>query len=165
MVDRYRFAAILACAVMIAAALIIIAQRVNLPGAEIVRPAEAGTGTRCAQGSTEACKDLCAALSDVSTIKCVDHLALVFPRVHDGSRVQGGGGAGGSTPQSRPPPSPSGGGGDGNGGGSPPNPPDQPPPSVPPPTTTPTEPPPPTTTTPQRRCIVNALGIRVCVDL
>lgn len=92
--ERYRFAALMACAVIAGAALIVAIQRIDLPSGveKIVRPPENGVGTRCAKGDLDACRQLCSHLSDVSTLKCVDHLARAFPRVHDGSRIQGGSG-------------------------------------------------------------------------
>jgi len=79
---------------------------------EVVRPPERGTGTRCAEGDEEACQDLCVALSDVSTLRCVQQLSRVFPA------VEGGGGSSGTSPPS------SGGGGP---SAAPPGPPAEPP--------------------------------------
>jgi hypothetical protein len=147
-----------ASSVFLAIAVIVTLQHV--PGVEkIIRPAEAGVGTDCAQGSEAACEKLCAALSDVSTLKCVDHLSRVFPRVHDGKKLMGGGG--GQSPGASPGQQPGGGGAPGNN-----PPPTTPAPPSPPRTTTPS--PPPTTTTPDQGpldliCHVNALGVRVCV--
>jgi len=153
--ERYRFAALMACAVIAGAALIVAIQRIDLPSGveKIVRPPENGVGTRCARGDLNACRQLCSNLSDVSTLKCVDHLASAFPRVHDGSRLEGGSGASGSgssggsqgstgvpgssTTTASSPTTPSG-GGTGGGGGSgsgPPGPSGQPgPPGSPGPT-------------------------------
>jgi len=143
MEERHRFAAVMALAVLAGAVLIVAIQRVDLPGgaSKLIRPPENGVGTRCARGDVDACQQLCHALSDVSTLKCVDHLAAAFPRVHDGGKVQGGGSGGGtqrstgvsgSTTTSSNPSGGSGAVGGGGSGNGPPGPSGQPGPSGPP---------------------------------
>jgi hypothetical protein len=143
---RHAFAALMA-GVVIAGAVVISALRTDVPVvSDVVRPAEAGTGTRCAAGDEKACQKLCQSLSDVSTIRCVDKLAEAFPRIEDGHRVQGGDAGGG--PPGGEPPGPPGGGNN----GSPPSPPKPDPPPEPPPNGSPLD----------RVCRIDPVLGRIC---
>lgn len=149
------FAAALAVAVLVGVGAIALANNIDVPGvSKVVRPAEAGVGTRCAMGDEPACAKLCEALSDVSTIRCVDQLAQVFPRVHDGERIAEGG-----IPQSGAPP------GQQLGGEAPaasPPPQTDSPPDSPPATTTTTTPVPGNGGVVDRICRIDPLLGRVC---
>jgi hypothetical protein len=123
------------------AVLIAVASGVEVPGvSKIIRPAEPGIGTECAEGDLAACRDLCPDLAKVSNLRCGEQK---HARNVGSNPISGGGDLGTGNPH--PPGGQSGGGHHG------------PPPS--PPKPGPLKPPGPPSS--PRDCIVNALG--VCV--
>jgi len=85
--------------------LIAIAGQIDIPGvSKIVRPVERGTGSKCADGNVEACKDLAEDLCHSTMVRC----EVV---VEGGGAKQSGGNpgqkpGGGGPPPNPPPPNP-----------------------------------------------------------